>query len=137
MKSILPAFACVLLAMPLLAQYYGNHTVNVNGSIDLYDVARIREVKIKEKELELKRRELEMKRQTDRRQYERDMKENDAILQQEALSLNDGVCADYFDGKRCKKRASCEGFCATHYREMKKGKKDSKYRSVCNARFAK
>jgi len=138
MKAVVFIFIVFVSMMPAHAQYYyNNSTLNVNlqGNVNVYDAARMREAEVKEKELELKRRQLELQRKSEKLQYELEMKDRDKMLEADALENNDGKCCDFFCGRRCQKRASNQGFCAKHYRERTKGEKDGKYRMISNARY--
>ena len=115
--------------------YQNNGTVNVQGSVDVYEHADPQQIALQKKELELKRKKLELQKKNDRIQWEFQIKERDEFLQSQALLKNDGKCADYFCEKRCQKRASNGGFCAKHFRENEKGLKEARYKAVSRARF--
>lgn len=116
---------------------YRTTEVNVN----VYDPTRQEQLKLQRQALELQRQSLQLQRQANQRQWNNDRdrwetqtQDRDNMLTDQALSLNDGKCADYFNGVRCQLRATNNGFCARHYRELQKGEKELKYKRASRCR---
>ena len=137
MRMLLMCFLISVFVITSNAQgyYQNNATINVQGSVDVYEHADPQQIIVQKKELELKRKKLELQKKNDRLQWELQIKERDEFLQSQALLKNDGKCIDYFCEKRCQKRASNGGYCAKHFRENQKGLKEDKYKMVSRAKF--
>lgn len=117
------------------ARHARQHDRQGRVTIIIDDGPSAEELAILREQLEIERQQLLRQKTSDRSAWEIQMKDRDQRLQDAALDSDDGMCADHFIGTRCRTRASSDGFCARHLREIVKGIKDRKYREAAQAAY--
>lgn len=118
-----------------MRQYRNNRGTGNNPIQKEQVVLQKQALALQEESLRLQKRNEQRQRNNDRERWEVQTQDRDKMLTDQALGLNDGKCADYFCGVRCRLPATNNGFCAKHYRELQKNEKELKYKRRSSSRF--